>query len=158
MKQTVFLCVILVANFCFNCKSSEKIPEVKSGKDTTRIYIYGTICAKGTKEPISYAGYVVQPTDTGSISHGAVRQGTSDKSGRYKIDITTLTDSTNIIVIRSKFINCALTHIIIKGKIKKSLPLDIEIMYGQGNFTTEYKINQKNSKLKLVKQTINVSS
>ncbi len=158
MKQIVFLCVVLVAFFCINCKSSAKIPELINGKDTSKIYIYGTIYAKGTKEPISYAGYVLQLTDTGSISRGAVRQGTSDKSGRYKIDITTLTDSTNVIVIRSKFINCALTHIIIKGKIRKSLPLDIEIMYGQGNFTTEYKINPKNSKLKLVKQTINVSS
>jgi hypothetical protein len=158
MKKISFLCTILFAYFYFSCKSPTKIAAIKTGTDTTRIFIYGTICAYQTKEPIGYAGYMIHPTDTGNIRRGSVRHGTSDQSGRYKIDITTLVDSTNILVIRSKFINCALSHVILKGKIKKSVPLDIEVIYGNGDFFREYKIKAKNSKLKLVKQTINVSS
>jgi hypothetical protein len=158
MKQLLFLCCIPFAYFCISCKSQSKIALTNNGVDTTRIYIYGFICAYQTKEPIVNAYYIIHPTDTGNINRGSVRNGISDKFGRYKIDITTLVDSTNILVIRSKDINCALSHIILKGKIKKSIPFDIELIYGQGNFTREYKIKTKNSKLKLMKQTIDVSS
>lgn len=158
MKLVYFLFSILFT-FCFvNCKTLSTSSSMKSGKDSIKIFIHGTIRAYQTLEPIGYAGYMVHPTDTGSIRRGSVRHGTADKYGIYKIDITSLVDSTEIIVLRSIFINCALSQIIIKGKIKKSVPLDIEIMYGIGDFTREYIIDPRNSKLTLVKQTVNVKS
>lgn len=83
--------------------------------------------------------------------------GTSDKDGKYKIEITSLKDLTETLVIRSKYIKHAQTEIIITGKIKKSIQLDIVIAAGAGSFNTVYKIDPKTSKLKLVKETLNVA-
>lgn len=126
--------------------------KAKIGKDTTRIYLYGAVRDFQTKETIPFASYLLFTTDTGSIWHGSVRRGMSDNLGNFKIDITTLVDSTKILTIRSKYINYALTHIMLKGKITKSIPVDIEAIYGNGDYYVYYKVLSKKSKLKPQKE------
>jgi len=144
--------IFLFISLCTGCSSQSKPNRSKPEKDTARIYIYGAIRDNKTKETIPFATYALFPTDTGGVWQGSVRRGMSDNLGNYKIDITSLTDSTNILVIRSKYIRYALTHIIVKGKIKKSIPVDIEEAEGNGDLYRYYKVSPKNSRLKLEKE------
>ena len=122
--------------------------------DTNRIFVYGTIRDRQSKEPFEHGIVVAQKSDTSRISR-AVQ---ADQYGNYKIDVTTLVDSTKTLTIRSWYINCAYTHIIIKGKVTRSLQLDIDIISATGHYYVNYKLNSKTNKLRLINETAQVTS
>lgn len=130
-----------------SCNSQSKTSGSEIKKE--KIFLQGAIMDSKTKEPIPFATYSLFSTDTGSVWNGSIRRGASDNLGNYKIDITSLTDSTDILVLRSKCIRYALGHIILKGNIKKSIVVNLELVEGNGDNYQYYQVDPKDSRLKL---------
>lgn len=123
-------------------------------KDTARIFLSGTIFEGSEKEPVGVATYAIYLNTSTKMSEGIKRTGVSDKGGRYKVDVTSIADSTETLVIRSFYIQHQVTEVVVKGKIKKSINLDIELFMGSGTANIVYKLNSKNSKLKLISKKV----
>jgi hypothetical protein len=155
MNFKALLHVFLI--LCTGCNSQTKTSVLKTGKDM-RIFLSGSIRDIQSKESIPFATYIILPSDTLKGWNGSVRRGMTDQAGNFKVDITTLVDSTKVLVIRCKYINYAASHVIIKGKVKKSLSVDVETMIGSGDYYTYYNVNPKKSVLILEKHVNKVST
>ncbi len=158
MKPLSFVFSFLFAFSLFSCKAQDHTAKGKKDvHDTARIFLYGSVRVKETSEPVEYVPYMLFKEKVPYTYKNAARVGASDKNGQYSVDITSLKDSTQTLVIRCKYIKHAQTEIVIAGKIKKSMQVDIIIVAGAGSFNTTYKIDKKTSALSLVKQASEVA-
>lgn len=134
MKFYWTLILFVLCNICYCQADTSK-----------RIYIYGAVRDKGGKNTFNSKVFLKGTK--------IIYQANDD--GLYKLDITKIADTCRTYIVKSGYVLYQTSEVIIKGKIKSSIKVDIELIYGDYVYTniTELKVKSGKKVIVVKKQT-----